>query len=393
MTKFPRVGVWFAAATTIFFTRAILFSTWQSRAPEVQAMLHLNTAEMGLMSMLYPTGGLVGLLFANSVNNRFGSSRVTIAGYSLAAAALASLSFTVPAGLTFASAALLFVIGVPMGVADFVGNFEGTGVDSMSKRSLLPGIHAVFGVGMMGAAGFASLLLSHGVSLATNYLIIAVLVAIPSIWAGTVFPRRRQVHESQQAKAEHKRLTARVWREGRTWMLASIAFAFAMAELGAGTWVPISLSQSGFDHTQAAAAFGWFWVFITLGRTVGGGIVDRIGIRATIVASVVMCTAGIVLFIFNGQLHQPYLALFLWGFGMANGIPLAINGASDASALSAARINMIITVAYAAMLSVGPSLGAIGQLIGINAAFALPVLLLVFAAFASRVIAPRSASA
>ena len=389
MTKLPRVGIWFAAAATIFFTRAILFSTWQSRAPEVQSLLHLNTAEMGLISMLYPAGGLVGLLFANSINNRFGSTRVTIVGFSLAAASLASLAVTVPAGLAAVSAVLLFVIGVPMGVADFVGNYEGTGVDGMSKRSLLPGIHAVFGIGMMAAAGFASLLLGQGVSLSTNYLIIAALVAVPSIWAGFVFPKRKQVHDSVAAKTEHKRLSRRVWRENRTWMLASIAFAFAMAEIGAGTWVPISLSHSGFSHSDAAAAFGWFWVFITLARVVGGAVVDRIGIRATIVASVIVCSVGIALFIFNDSIHLPYLALFLWGFGMANGIPLAINGASDSSAMSPARINMIITIAYAAMLSVGPSLGAIGQLLSINVAFSLPLLLLVFAAFASRVIGPK----
>ena len=98
MSKNPRLGVWFAAAAMVFFTRALLFSTWQSRSPEVQDALNLNTAEMGLLVMVFPAGGLLGIFFANALMNRFGAGKLTIVGFSLGALSLFGLGVAVSAG-------------------------------------------------------------------------------------------------------------------------------------------------------------------------------------------------------------------------------------------------------------------------------------------------------
>ncbi len=126
MSKNPRLGVWFAAAAMIFFTRALLFSTWQSRSPEVQTALNLNTAEMGLLVMLFPAGGLLGIFFANSLMNRFGAGKLTIVGFSLGAISLYGLGLAVSAGNVWVSAICLIGMGLPMAIADFTGNIQGT---------------------------------------------------------------------------------------------------------------------------------------------------------------------------------------------------------------------------------------------------------------------------
>ncbi len=89
----PRIAFWFAAAAAIFFTRALLFSTWLSRGPEVQQALDLNTAQMGLFVMLFPLGGLAGILFANALTLRFGSKVVGSGIFLVGAAAMATLGF------------------------------------------------------------------------------------------------------------------------------------------------------------------------------------------------------------------------------------------------------------------------------------------------------------
>jgi len=386
VTQNPRIRLLFAASATIFFTRAMLFSTWQSRAPEVQQMLHLNTAQMGLLAMLYPAGGLLGLLNANYLNQRFGSRRVTVVGFALAAVGLATLGFTVPAGSLPLTAITLVLMGLPMGVADFIGNFEGADVDRKATRSLLPAIHSIFGIGMMAAAGIASLLSASSVSLTTNYLLVAIVVALPSVWAGITFPKRAATIEGPESKAQHRATSRKVWTEPVTWIVAAVAFAFGLAELSAGTWVTIALAGIGMTNAEAAAAFGLFWIAITVGRIFGGFAVDKIGLRRTLIVSAVATAVGVSMFTLNQQLHLPYLALIVWGLGMANGIPLAINAMSDHSPMSAARINMIITICYASMLSAGPALGALGQVVGIQLAFGLPVALLVVAAFLARVV-------
>lgn len=381
--------MWFAATSMIFFTRAALYSTWQSRSPEVQNFLHLDTAQMGWFVMLYPVGGILGVFFANSLTNRFGSNKLTIVGFSVSAAALAGLAFTVPAGNVLVSSALLVLMGFPMAIADFTGNYEGSEVDKRSKRSLFPAIHSTFGIGMIVAATFAGWALTNKVDLTTNYLGIAAIVAIGSIWAGTVFPENEATKLSASEKTEYKKLDKLVWTERRTIIIAIIGFSFIMTEIGAGTWVPIALKTSGFSGAEAAAAFGLMWFVITAGRAVGGFLVDRIGRFRTVLFSTVVTAAGITIFLLDSVIHQPILGLVVWGIGQALGFPMSVNALSDDPKKSAARINMIITVVYISSIAVGPVLGTIGQSFGIYVAFAVPALLMVLSAVLSPATKPE----
>ncbi|MEO0313231.1 MAG: hypothetical protein RL140_461 [Actinomycetota bacterium] len=389
MTKKPSLGLWFAATSMIFFTRAALYSTWQSRSPEVQEALHLNTAQMGWFVMLYPVGGILGVFFANALTNRFGSNKLTIVGFSVSAAALAGLGFTVPAGDVLTSSVLLALMGFPMAIADFTGNFEGSEVDKRSKRSLFPAIHSTFGIGMILAATLCGFALSNSISLTANYLMIAAVVAVGSIWAGTVFPENDVAKLNPTEKAEHKKLDRLVWTEPRTLLIAIIGFSFIMTEIGAGTWVPIALKSSGFSGAEAATAFGMMWIVITAGRAVGGFLVDRIGRFRTVLFSAVVTASGITIFLLDALIHQPILGLVVWGLGQALGFPMAVSSMSDDPKKSPARINMIITVVYISSIAVGPVLGSIGQSFGIYVAFAVPAALMVLSAILSPVTKPE----
>lgn len=383
MSKNPRLGVWFAAAAMIFFTRALLFSTWQSRGPEVLKALNLDTTQMGLLVMLFPAGGLLGILFANSLNNRFGSGKLTIVGFSLGALSLYLLGFTVSAGNVWLSGLCLIGMGLPMAIADFAGNLQGTEVNNRSSKSLFPAIHAAFGVGMMLAAAFSSYLIDQKIGLELNYLVVAIVVAGGSIWAGLVFPDHVKTEVSKAEKLETSRLARKVWTEKRTLTIALIGFSFIMAEISAGTWLPIALENSGFTGAAAASAFGWFWVAITVTRAVGGFVVDRIGRSGSIMLSAIVTGLGISVFVFDSLIHMPYLGIALWGMGLALGFPMSVNSMSDDPKAAAARINMIITVVYISSILVGPVIGTIGQVFSIYAAFGVPLALMVISAILS----------
>jgi len=388
MTKTPRVGVWFTASAAIFFTRALLFSTWLSRGPEVQQALHLNTAQMGLLAMMYPAGGLLGIFFASSLANRVGSTKLTIGSYGLACAAMVALGYAIESNQPFVAAACLIFMGLPMAISDYVGNYEGTAVDKLSKNSLLPGIHAAFGVGMMVAAGFASLLISNGFGISVNYWIVAIVSFLPSLWAGWVFPRRAAVRQSHAAKVAHTKAFRKAWTEPRTQLIALIGFSFIMVESSAGTWMPIALHNSGFSQAAAASALGLFWVVVTAARAVGGWVTDRIGRAQTIGFGALLTAAGIAVFMLDPVLHLPYLGLAFWAVGMANGFPLSISSMSDDPAGAEARINLIITVVYISVISVGPALGSVGQAFGLTVAFGIPLVLILISAMLSRATKP-----
>ncbi len=381
--------MWFAATAVIFFTRAAIFSTWQSRGPEVQELLHLDKPAMGWLVMLYPVGGLIGVFFAAPLTRWFGSKTLTISGFAITAVGMGALGFTVTAGNVLLSAALLLVMGVPMAISDFVGNFEGAGVNRASTRSLMPAIHGAFGAGMVLASWIASAFIAGKVNLIENYLIIAAAALVPSIWAAFNFPKHVSVAESGAEKRAHAKLGRAVWREKHTIALAFIGFTFILGEISFGTWMPIALTSSGFEPAVAAAAFGAFWIIITLLRFVGGAIVDKFGRPMTVLLSSLINATGVAVFMLDPILHMPFVGIALWAIGLALGAPVAVTALSDDPARAAARVNMFITVVYLASCTAGPSLGFVSKFAGLYFAFVIPLAFLVASAFLSRATKPQ----
>jgi fucose permease len=388
MTKQRSVWLWFAATSAVFFTRALIYSSILSRGPEIQAALHLDTAQMGFLSMLYPAGGVLGLTFSGVLVGRFGTRKANTATYVLASLGFIALGAAIDAGSLPLAALCLLLVGLPMAISDFVGNIEGTGVNNASKYSLFTAIHGLFGVGMLVGANWASWMIALGVSISATYWGVGLFVAILSIAAGLAFQTPPQTLASAEEKRAARERTVQVWFEKRSLLIAVIGFSFIMAESSAGTWVPIALTQVGFTGAEAAFAFGVFWIVITIGRLLGGFVVDRLGRRWTILLCALMTAAGILVFMGGQVIHLPYLGLILWGLGMSAGFPLTITAMGDEPKMASARINMIISVVYISSVTVGPALGAVGQSLGLYAAFGIPLVLLLISAAISGVTKP-----
>jgi len=284
------------------------------------------------------------------------------------------------------SAIAVFAMGLPMAIADFLGNFEGTAVDRISNKSLFPAIHSAFGIGMLLGAGGASLAIDAGWSLTQNYALVAIIVAVVAIVSSLPLPNREK--PEARPKGEERKLTLSVWREKRTLLIALIGFSFIMAEISAGTWVAIALTGSGFSGSAAAIAFGLFWLVITIGRVFGGFVVEAIGRYRTVLISAIVTAAGILIFMLADVIALPILGLVLWGLGMAVGFPMAVSAMSDDPQRAPFRINMIISVVYISSITVGPVLGSVGEVTGLYVAFAIPLALMVISAVLSPVTKP-----
>jgi predicted MFS family arabinose efflux permease len=383
----PSIAVWSTASATLFFARAFLFSTWVSRGPEVQELLGFNELEFGIFTMLYAVGGLLGIFFASFLVKRFGSRMIAALGFSIGAASLMGIGLSVELGMILVSSLLLVAIGTPMAIEDFVGNYEGNAADRKSKRSIFPAIHGAYGVGMLGGAAVSGWAIDQGIGLAGHYFVTGLFVAAISVAAGILLPSRSPTTETS-AKSTNKGQTKKVWTERRSLLIAVVGFSFIMAEMSAGTWVPIALTGSGYSGSEAAIMFGIFWIAITAGRLVGGFIVDAVGRSRTILFSALLAASGIAVFIAQDLIDQPLLGLILWGLGIAMGFPMSVASMGDQESMAPARINMIITVVYISSITVGPALGTLGEFAGLYVAFGIPLVFMLIAAILSPITKP-----
>jgi hypothetical protein len=77
---------------------------------------------------------------------------------------------------------------------------------------------------------------------------------------------------------------------------------------------------------------------------------------------------------------------------MSNGFPMMISAMGDDLKWATPRVNMIISMVYVSALSAGPALGAVGQLVGLYAAFGVPLIFLVVATFFTKIATPLKAN-
>lgn len=388
MTESRRIAPWFVAVSAIFFVRAFLYSSFLSRGPELQAALKIDTAQMGLLSMMYPAGGLLGILLAKPLVTRFGSRKVTGVSSAVSSASLIGVAISIPSGLPLATAALLFVFGMPMAAADYAANLEGTRVNALSNRSLMPAIHGSFGLGMLAGSTTASLLITNHIGVSETFIAASILGVILAIVSSYWFSPVEEREVVSGAKLKERLERPNVWFEKRSLLIAYLGFAFIMAETSAGVWVPLSLTSDGFSAAEAASALGIFWLVVTFGRLTGGFVADRLRRDRVVLISSLTASLGLAIFAAGPFVHLPYLGLMLWGIGMALGMPMAVSAAGDDPALAPARVNMVISMVYLASVTVGPALGSLGQTFGLSLAFCIPLVVMLIASAVSKVTRP-----
>ncbi|MGA8978241.1 MAG: MFS transporter, partial [Pedococcus sp.] len=107
-------------------------------------------------------------------------------------------------------------------------------------------------------------------------------------------------------------------------------------------------------------AFASFLSFMTVGRLVGTGLLDRYGRVPVLQVTFAMAAVGSVMVIF-GNVWVAYLGTAVWGVGASLGFPVGMSASADDPARAAARMSVIATIGYTAFIAGPPLLGFLGD--------------------------------
>jgi len=390
----PSTRVWLVSMMVLFLLHGLFFSSWVSRSPEVQSLLGLSTFHMGIFVTVMSVGSILGTYVGVRVVSWIGARQTLRFSYVSLSCAYVFLGFAATAGDVLISSAMIFLVGFSASVGGLANNLEGARLEHASPRSILPSLHGMFSLGMLVGSGIGALVISLGISVSTQFLVIGILVAIAGVTASFGVPSSASLrHHDDMSTAEMRQVPSRaewrsVWRERRTLTVAFIGMTFVIAETTAATWLPIALVDSGMNETNAALAFMFFAIAMTIGRFVGGFVIDRLGRVRTTVIIAAIASVGIVIVMANNVIHLSNLGALLWGLGCSLGFPIAVSALSDDQRMAAPRVNSLVMTVQTANLGAGPALGALGQVFGLFAAFTVPVALLVGSIVSSSATAP-----
>ncbi|MDJ0339881.1 MFS transporter [Cryobacterium sp. PH31-O1] len=394
----PALLGWRNAVFAVFFVAGLGLASWMARVPAVRDGLGLDTAQVGILIFGLSAGSVIGLLIAAGLLGRLGARRAMLLCITFSATGLVfmgvGVSIVPSAPFVFAA---LAVFGVGMGSLDVMMNVEGAAAERAIGRTLMPLMHACFSLGtVVGALGGAAAS-AWQVSVFWHLLVMAVLVLGTIVVAVRFLPAGGQSAETadapRQAWPARLRDSLAVWRDRKLLLIGVIVLGMTFAEGSANDWLALaSVDGHGFSNTDGAIVFGVFVAAMTVGRVLGGPVLDRFGRVLVLRACAGVGVTGLVLFILAPNAPLVFVGTVLWGIGASLGFPVGMSAAADDTKNAAGRVSAVAIIGYFAFLVGPPVLGLLGEAWGILNALYLILILMVLAGLAAPAARPSVAA-
>ncbi len=352
----------------LFALPGVAFASWVSRTPTIRDILHVSTAEMGVIIFGLAAGSLLGLLSTGPIISRLGgrsvilgSAFLIVVGFVIVGLGTA-LSFT---SLVFVG---LVIFGSGYGVAEVALNVEGSAVENQLNKTLLPAFHGSFSLGTLVGAIIGSGAVGLNIPVVVHFGVVAIIIAAPTLYFYRFLPHDtgKEKEAFTQKLGANMRAQLAVWKERRILLIGIIVLGMAFAEGSANDWLPLAMVDGyGVDSLTGSYMYGLFVTAMTIGRFTGGFLLDKYGRVPVLKGSAVLAAMGIILVIWGQHYLVAGLGVLLWGLGASLGFPVGLSAAGDDPRGAAARVGAVATIGYIASLVGPPGLGFLGEHFGL----------------------------
>ena len=384
-----------------FFVAGFGLAAWLVNIPVVQERTGISHATLGILLLVLGLGGVVGMQIAGFVIARIGSKLV-----SLAALAVFVVAVNLPVHATGAVllGIALFVFGLGNGAIDVAMNDQAVIVEREYGRPIMSAFHAFWSIGGAAGALFGAGTQSLGLSLSTAVLLAAAAAAIigvlsitmmlpPALGAG-VAGEPGVAADQPVAAVESAALDGPSIRR-RVFAFGLLAFLLMMAEGVANDWAALHAVEHLLQPTtRAAFAYATFAVAMTVGRLTVDRIAHRFGPAFVVRYGSVAAAVGIATVMVSPAFWLTLVGWAIFGLGLSGVVPQLFTAAGNISPTRQSIIlSRVVGAGYVGQLA-GPALiGLLAGWVGLNLAFALPLLVCVVAIIVAPVVTPRTSVA
>ena len=380
------------ALYALFLLPGLCMSSWVTRTPAVRDLLEASTAQMGLVLFGLSVGSMAGILSSGPLVMRWGTRPVIATGSTLIVVAMPLVAIGAAAGMPLLTAVGLALFGGGMGGGEVAMNVEGADVERLGGMPFLPALHGCFSLGTVIGAVLGILATAAAFPVVAHLVLAGVVGAALLLWAmRAIAPGVGRVDAAERA-AQATTPRPAIWKDTRLVLIGGIVLAMALAEGTANDWLPLVMVDGhGFDATMGSTVFALFAAAMTAGRFAGGPVVARVGRSRVLGVSALFAATGLALISFVDSQPVALVAVVLWGLGASLGFPLALSAAGDSGPNPAARVALASTIGYLAFLVGPPTLGLLGEEVGLRGALVVPLAVVLVAVLLAPATAPRPA--
>ncbi|WFR67586.1 MFS transporter [Curtobacterium flaccumfaciens] len=303
-----QLTAWRNAVIVAFAIGGVSLAAWGPRLPELRAELGVDVGTIGLMLGGVTIGSIGGLLSAAPLLRRLGGRRALTAVVVLVPAAIAVIGSAAALHSAPLAAVGFVVAGAGIGALDVMANVEGTAIEALAGRTLLPLMHAAWSGGAALGAGIAALCAWLGISPSAQLAGEAIVILLVGVVAlrGVPDGTRAEEHDTTLMPRQRLRQWARGWADVRLLLIGVVMLGVELGEGSANNWLALATTDG---HGQTAAVGALFFTVFAVSeaatRVFAGPVVDRLGRVRTVRWTTALGIVGAVLFIVGGAGGSP----------------------------------------------------------------------------------------
>jgi MFS family permease len=370
------------AITTAFIINGSIAGTFYSRVADIKENLELSNSALGLALLIISIGVLLGIAFSGKQTAKSGSAPITLYGsYSLGAALL--LVGTANNYLTLCLT--LFVLGACLAVQDVAMNSHAIVLEQEADKRYMSTFHAMFSLGALGGGVIGAWFSQHNIDLMRHAAFIAMLVFLSNFFVRNWFlPAELDQHPIEGKKKIKK---PRIFL-----IVGLLGLCGTIGEGSAGDWGAI-LARDTFDATPFVSTlpFICFSGAMVIGRLFGDRLAHKYGPMKLIVGGGLIAGIGLGGGLLFGGMVGVIFGWLTMGIGLSTVIPMLFSQAGEIAKTRfegqfapSEGVAMVSGIAYFGFLVGPPTLGFLGDAIGLRWAMLIPAVLALVMALGSR---------
>ena len=376
---------------------------WAVHIPFVENKLNISHAAIGTLLLVFGGGALTAIQLVGNLIDRVGSRTATF----LSGTFMGVMLFL--PGLADSPLFLgvaLFLLGIGVGATDVAMNAHAVEVEKAYKRPIFSAFHSMWSFGGLIGAGIGGLALANSLDMQTTLSAAAIATLVIAITMRTWMLPDSPNHQSdknesfadkQAEKSRLQKLNASNRKVlGYVLFLGAMSAAAAISEGTGVDWSTLHHARViGTSDAQAAIALVFYTGAMGITRLVIDKVVAARGRIFVIRFGSLVSAMGTCIVVVSTTSPVALLGWVIAGIGIAGVIPQIFAYSAEVGEETHTGRNMakVVGITYAGVLAGPAIIGFLTELVPLNIAIGLSVILGLFTALGTLVIKRRDAHA
>jgi MFS family permease len=376
------------AITVAFIVNGTMAGTFYSRLADIKKDLDISNSALGIALLIVSVGVLIGLTFSGKQSAKHGSAPITLYGtYALGTSIL--LMGLATNYLTLCLAFL--IIGACLSTQDVAMNSHAIVLEHEADKRYMSTFHAMFSLGALGGGLVGAWFSQNNIPLMKHVAFITMLTYLSTFAVRNWFlPADLDKHPFEGKK--------KIKRPKLFLIVGLLGTCAAIGEGSAGDWGAI-LARDTFDATPFISTLPYicFSAAMVIGRLFGDRAASKYGPMNLIVGGGLIAGVGLGGGLLIGGIGGVIFGWLAAGIGLSIVIPMLFSQAGEIAKTRfegqfapSEGVAMVSGIAYFGFLVGPPTLGFLGDAIGLRWAMLVPAILALVMALGSKpVLGPK----